>query len=136
MGAMRYREGIIDEDVAQVRKLGDEFGIIALLAGVEARVLQAEHVAGTHGVYGSASLRANAVLPEGNRASKLFGYDRHQRLERILGLTSFWASEMGQQDHLAASRRKVSDGRQRTLDARAIADLAILDRHIEVYTQE
>jgi hypothetical protein len=40
VGAVRHREGVVDEDIAERGKLRDESGIVALLARMEAGVLQ------------------------------------------------------------------------------------------------
>jgi hypothetical protein len=44
VGAVRHREGVVDEDVAERGELRDEIGIVALLARMEAGVLQAQDV--------------------------------------------------------------------------------------------
>ncbi len=41
MRAVRHREGVVDVDVAEASELGDEGRVVRLLAGVEARVLEA-----------------------------------------------------------------------------------------------
>ena len=48
MRAVRGGEGVVDIDVAELGERGDEGRIVLFLAGVEARVLQAEDVAGLH----------------------------------------------------------------------------------------
>ena len=45
---MRRRKSVVDPDVAELGQRGDECGIVLLFARVEARVLQAEDVAGLH----------------------------------------------------------------------------------------
>jgi hypothetical protein len=136
MGAVRYRKGVIDEDVAERRELSDEIGIVALLAGVEPRILQAEHVARPHGIHCGARFLADAILGEGNRTAKHIGNSWNERLERMLAVRPFRTSEMRQQDHLAASCDDVQDGGSRARDAGYIHHLAVLDRHIEIGAQE
>ena len=50
MGTVRGGECVIDEYVAEPRKLRNEIGIVALLARMKPRVFQTEHVTRTHGI--------------------------------------------------------------------------------------
>jgi hypothetical protein len=64
---VRYREGVVDPDVAEAGEFGREIRIVLLLAGVEAGVLEAEDVATAHGLRGRLRLRADAILHERDR---------------------------------------------------------------------
>ena len=84
--AVRGREGVVDPDVAELGECGDEGRVVLLLAGVEARVLEAEDVAGLHRGDRAFGLLADAVVGEFDRPlddARDFGGDRLQRLLRI-----------------------------------------------------
>src|SRR5215831_10100470 len=136
MGAVRHREGVVDEDVAERGELRDETGIVALLARVESGVLQAQDVARLHGVHRRRRPFADAILRERDRPLEDGRDHRRERLERLCRVGPFRASEMGEQDHLAALVGNLADGRSHPLDAGRVRDLAVFDRHVEIDTQE
>src|SRR5215468_5283988 len=98
MGAMRRREGVVDEDVAERDQLRDETGIVALLARVEPRVLQAQDVARLHGVHRGRRPFANAILRERDRPLEDGRDRRREQLERLLWIGPFgrpkWESKI------------------------------------------
>src|SRR5262249_57381615 len=88
MCAVRHREGVVDEDVAERSELRDESGIVALFARMEAGVLQAQDLARFHGVHRRRRPFADAILRERDRPLK-HGRDRWcERLERLLWIGS------------------------------------------------
>ena len=117
-------------------RLGDKCGIVLLFACVEARVLQAEDVAGLHRGDGLFRGLADAVVGERDRPlddARHLGGDRFQRLLRIAPLRP---AEMREQDDLAALVGDFGDGRRHTLDTRCVGDVAVLDRHVEIDAHE
>ena len=48
MRAVRHREGVVDEDIAELGERGAELRIVLLFARMEARVLETKNVAGMH----------------------------------------------------------------------------------------
>src|SRR6516165_6875514 len=121
---MRRREGVVDEDVAQ------------LLARMEAGILQAEDVARLHGVHRRRRTFADAILRERDRPLEDGRDRRRERLERLCRVGPFRTSEMGEQDHLTALVSNLADGGSRALDAGRVRDLAVFDRHVEIDTHE
>jgi hypothetical protein len=117
MRAVGDRECVVDPDVCKARKLGDEAGVVLLFAGMKAGVLQAEHVAGLHGVDGALGGLADAVVREGDRPADDAGRGGRDTLERVLGIAALGAAEMGEQDHPPALVGDLVDGPGRRRDA-------------------
>ncbi len=114
--AMRGREGVIDEDVAERREFFREFLVVLFLAGMKAGVFQTKNVAVFHRGNRGLGFRADAVFGEGDGPfddARHFGGHRAQRLFRV---RSLGAAEMRQQNHLAALIGKLGDGRRDFLD--------------------
>ena len=132
MGAVRGGEGIVDPEVAELGERGDESGIVLLLAGMEARVLQTDDVAGMHGGDRALGDRTDAIVDEGNRPLDDARDFRRDRLERGLGVAAFGPAEMREQDDLAAFGRDFGDGLRGALDARGVGDHAVFHRHVQV----
>jgi len=87
-----------------------ECRVVRLLAGVKARVLQAENVAGLHRVDRGARFVADAILGEGHGPLEHVGDRRGEQLERLRRIEPFRAAEMGDQDYLAALVGDLPDG--------------------------
>src|SRR5262245_33158928 len=136
MGAVRGGKGIVDEEVAERGQLRDKSRIVALLAGMEAGVFQAQDVAGFHGVHRRRGAFTDAILRERHGALENVGERRHDATERLGRIGPLRAPEMGEQDHPAALVRDLPDGRSDALDAGRISDLAVLDRHVEIDAHE
>ena len=108
--AVRGREGVVDPDVAELGERGDEGGIVLLLAGMKARVLQADDVARLHRGDRALGRLADAVVDEFDRPlddARDFGGDR---LERVFRIAALRPAEMREQDHLAALVGDLGDG--------------------------
>ena len=129
---MRDREGVVDENVAELGQRGDESRIVLLLAGIEARVLQADDVAGLHRGDRAFGGLADAVVDEFDRPLDDVGDLGGDRLERILRVAPLRAAEMRQQDHLGALVGDFGDRGRHALDAGGVGDHAVLHRHVEV----
>jgi hypothetical protein len=136
MGAVRHGEGVVDEDVAQRGELRHEIRIVALLARMEAGVLEAEDVAGFHSIHRGGRALADAILRECDRALEKVGDRRRKELERLCQIGPFRTPKMREQDHLATLIRNLPDGRSGALDAGRVRDLAVLDRHVEIDAHE
>jgi hypothetical protein len=129
---MRYREGVVDEDVAEFGERGDEGRIVLLLAGVEAGVLQAENVAGLHLRHGVLGGIPDAVVDKFERPLDDARHLGGHQLERIFLIASLRAAEMREQDHLGALVGDLGNRARHALDAGGIGDDAVLHRHVEV----
>src|SRR5664279_3295097 len=130
--AVRHREGVVDENVAELGDRGDESRIVLLLAGIKACVLQADDVAVLHRRHRALSGLADAVVNEFDRP---FDDVRHlggHRLERIFLIAPLRAAEMREQDHLGALVGDLGDGVRHALDAGGVGDNTVLHRHVEV----
>ena len=137
MGAVGGREGVVDEDVAQRRQLLDEGGLVLLLPGVKARVLQEHDVAVLHGADGRMHDVAHRGGHEGHGAAQLLGQREGDGPQRVrLVRPALGPAEMGQQHRAAALLRDLADGGQHPGDAGAVGDPAVLGRHVEVDADE
>jgi hypothetical protein len=124
VGAVGGAEGVVDIEVAVFRQLGGEGGVVLLLAGVEADVLQQGHAAVLHGVDHRGGGRTDAVAGEGHlllqQLAQRLGHEGQAHLRHDLALG---AVEVGQQDDLGALGRQVVDGRQGRAQAGVVGDL-------------
>src|SRR4029079_437241 len=102
MRAVRGGEGVVDPDVAELRKRGDERRIVLLLFLVEAGVLETEDFAVFHGGDRLLSDLADAVVGETDATADHVCDGGGDRLQRLLRISAFWPAEMREQDHLAA----------------------------------
>ena len=91
--------------------------IVLLLAGMKARVLQADDVAGVHGGDRLLGLLADAIVDEFDRPFDDARDFRRDRLERVFRIAAFWPAEMREQDHLAAFVGDLGDGVSGAFDA-------------------
>jgi hypothetical protein len=132
MRAMRHRERVVHEDVAERGELIDEGGVVAFFPGVEARVLQAQDIARLHRIDRRHGRCAHAIIGERHRPFEHLRNRRRQRLERLGRIASLRTSEMGKQDHFAALVGDLADGLSDALDAGGVRDLAVLDRDVEI----
>ncbi len=133
---MGGREGVVDPDVAELCQRRDERRIVLLLALVEARVLQAQDVAGPHCRDRGLGFFADAVRGEGDRPADDVRECRRDRPQRLLRIGRLGPAEMGEQDHLAALRGDLGDGRLNPRDAGRVGDPSVFHRHVEVDAHE
>ncbi len=130
--AVRHREGVVDENVAELGERGDESRIVLLLAGMEAGVLQADDVAVLHRRHRMLGGLADAVVDEFDRPLDDVRHLGGHRLERILLIASLRAAEMREQYDFGALVGDFGDGVRHALDAGGVGDHAVLDRNVEV----
>ena len=129
---MRYREGVVDENVAELGQRGDESRIVLLLAGIKARVLQADDVAVLHRRHRVLGGLSDAVVDEFDRPLDDVRHLGCHRLERIFLIASLRAAEMRQQYDFGALVGDLGERVRHALDAGGVADNAVLDRNVEV----
>jgi hypothetical protein len=137
VGAMRGREGVIDINIAKLRKRGDKVWVVFGLGGVEPRVFEQKNIAVLHRADRTFGYIPGAVGGKADIALKLaLEFDRHgfQRILRVRA--AFWASKMGENDDLGFPVRNLADIRKHALDARCIRDPKILHRDIEIGPNE
>ena len=133
---MGRREGVIDENVAERRKLSGKAFVVLFFLGVKARILQTENVAVLHLRDGRFRRRTHAVLGEGDglfHDPRHLGGDRPQRSFRI---GSFGTAEMREQNDFAALAGEFGNGRSDFFDAGRVGDLPVEHRHVEVDAQQ
>ena len=121
-----------------IRQRGQLLGEILDVLGLflaEAGVLEQHHVAVLH--RGNGGLRVLAddsvVIREHNRLAQVLGQAlRHRREGELRFRAVLRLAQMAAQDHPAAVRDQLLDGRQRRHNALVVGDLAILHRNIEI----
>src|SRR5512139_392502 len=136
MCAVRGRERVVHPDVAKLRQFRNESGIVLFLARMKARVLEADDVAGLHGADRARCWLANAVIGELDRPLNDACDLGSDWFEGLLGIASLRPAEMGKQNDLATFVGELGYRRRRAFDTRGVGHDAILDRHVQVDTQQ
>ena len=108
-------EGVVDIEIAKLGELLGEAGVVLLLAGVVAQVLEHGHLAGLQCIDAAPCLLADAILDEmhlraaASARAILAATGRKRGVGPRLALGP---AEMRQHDHLRAAIRELLDGRQ------------------------
>ena len=137
MRAMRGAERVVDEDVAEFGDLLHEGGIVLLLAGMEARVLQQQDVSVLQLRDRGFRDIADAILRKGDRAPHRFrqrrgdGLERHRRHDLALRPV-----EMGEHDHPRALLGQLADGRRLAVDAQRVGHPSVRHGDVQVGADE
>jgi len=137
--AVRRAERVVHVLVGQRRQLLGECRIVVFLFGMKAQVFEKNNSAAclVYAIDGLRGVVADAVFGERDRLAEHVGEasgdgpETHLRIRFPLG-----PAEMTREDGGRALLERVGDRRQRRLDARVVADRAILDRHVEVDPDE
>ncbi len=133
MGAMRGGEGVVDVEIAERGELAGEGGVVFLLGGVEAQILEQRDLARRQPGDDRLGRRAAAILGEGDRAADRGRERVPHHLQRHAGHDlAVGPAEMGQHHDLGALVEQLLQRRGAALDARRVAHLAVLDRDVEV----
>ena len=136
MRPMCRRERVVHPEIAEPGKRGGELGVVLLLAFVEARVFEAEDVAGLHRGDGGFGGSADAIVDERHRPFDDLRDGSGDRPQRLLRIAALRPPEMREQDHLAALVGDLGDGRAVPLDSGRVGDLAVLHRDVEIDAQQ
>src|SRR3569832_1961471 len=132
LGAVRGAEGIHHEYIAECGVfLGKLVGVF-LLALVEAHVLE-------HHDFTVRDVDAvEIILHHAHRLAQQLRQMLCDRLDGILLAVHalFWATQMRHHHHARAGLDRALDGRQGRADARIVGDLAVLERHVEVFAHQ
>ena len=131
-------EGVVDVDLGQGRELIGEGGIVLLLPGMEAEVLEQDDLAGVHVADQLLDLRADAVAGEADRLAEqrdqLLGH-RQQGVARIA--LPLGAPEMGGEDHHGAGAGELADRRDRLPQPGRVDHLLVLgEGDVEIHPHE
>ncbi len=136
MRAVRGRKRVIDPDVAEFCQLSGEGWIVLFFLFMEAGIFQAQDIAILHCRNGLGRHVADAFPGKRHRLLDHLRQRGRDRLERIFGVTPLGATEMREQDDLAALAGNFRDGRGDALEPRGVADLAVLHGNVEVDAQQ
>ena len=132
---MRCAEGVVYEQIGEIRQFLAETGVVLLFLRSVADVLQQHHFAGSK----RRSLLPHAVVHDGVRGCELHGSsqqflqalrDRCQR--KIVIRLALGTAEVAHQDNGCAFFQHVLNGGQRSPDAGVIRDGAFLHGYVEV----
>ena len=138
VGPMGRAEGIVDEDLGHGGKLFGKGGVILLLLGAEADVLQQHDLAGLERRGHGLGQRADDVLGQRDVHVQKFPQPLRNGLKAHGGVDlSLWAAQVRAQDDRRFLLQQIADGGKRAADANIIGDLAlIVHRHVEVATEK
>ncbi len=133
VGAVRARERIADEDVAELRKLAREGRIILLFALVETKIFQHGDTAVVERSNRLSRFRTDAVVAERDRPAEKSLQRLGNGLQRKLGLRAVLRpAEMRDHDNLGAAICERLEARSYALKPCRIGHLAVLDGHVEI----
>ena len=117
--AVHRPEGVLHEQVGVGGQLGREAGIVGLLAGVEAQVLEHPQLA--------------LLVAEGDLAPEQLGQPLRHRPQRQLRLgLPLGPAQMRAHDHLRALVQQQLDGRHGRADAGVVGHVTGVQRHVQV----
>ena len=142
---MGRTEGVVDVDVGQRGQLLGEGRIVGLFLGVEAQVLQQQHLAGFQLPGQLVGYFADAVRRKGDvdaLAQLLAEQDTqpvNHRTQRILRIgLALGAAQVRGQNHFGLAPQCVIDGGQRGHDAGVVGDGRAVfgERHVEIDADE
>ena len=123
--AMRGREGIADEDVAELGQLRGEGRIVLLLALVEAQVLQHGDVAVLQRGHHLGRRLADAVGREGDRLAEQLAQLVGHRLQRILRIGPALGPAEMRDDDRSWRRARPDPRRPGTMRSRRVASVTL-----------
>ena len=131
--AMRRRERVVDEQVAERGQPLGELGVVLLLALVEAQVLEHGDLPGQQRSDRALRRLADAVGREDDgMAEQLAQLVRHG-LQAELGIgAALGPAEMRDHDDARAASGQVLQARDEPLEPRRVGDLAVRHGHVEI----
>jgi len=137
VGAVSSAEGVVDEEISVGGELGGEVLVVLLLLGVEADVLEENNVTVLHFSHCLSDRDTNAIRDKGDGLAEELSEARGDGREGVLGLVStLGAAQVGREEDLGTLGGQVLDGGDGTTDAGIISDLSLLERNVEVGTNE
>ncbi len=137
VGTMRRAEGIVDVDVGIGRQRLRELGVVGLLLGVEAQVLEQDRLARLEAGDGVDGADAERVAGHAHGSAQQVRQAQRDRTqaEGVVDL-ALRPTEMAGQDDDGAAIEEVGDGRHAGPDAGVVDDLAVLERDVEIDPDE
>ena len=135
VSAMRARKRVADKNVAELGKLGCERRIVLLFAVVEAEIFEHGDIAIVERSDGRRGFLADAIGAERDGTAKKPLQRLCNGLQREIGLrATFRPAEVRDDDDLGAAVGERLEAGQDALDPRRVRDLTVLDRHVEIST--
>jgi hypothetical protein len=137
VGAVRGAERVVDVEVGEVGQRGGELRIVRLLLGVEAEVLEHQQVARTQLLDGHLDSGSERVAGHPHRAAEELAEAVGDRLqaESVVHL-ALRPPEMAGEDDGRPTLQQVHDRRQAGANAGVVGDPPVVERDVEVGTQE
>ena len=130
-------ECVVDVGVCIGRERGRERRVVRLLLGMESQVLEHQDVALAEPRDRGRHRRAEAVVGRGDGAAEqLTETRRDRRHAELVNDRALRAAEVTGEDHPRATPDQQLDGGQRRADPGVVGDDAVLERHVEVDTDE
>ena len=130
-------ERVVHVDVAVGGERLGEPGVVLLLLGVEAEVLQEQDLAVAKALDGVLRAHAEGIAGHRDRLAHQLAQALGDRTEpEAVADLAIGPAEVAGQDDAGALRLQVLDRRQRRANARVVGDPAVLQRDVEVHAHE
>ncbi|OPZ12116.1 MAG: hypothetical protein BWZ07_01530 [Alphaproteobacteria bacterium ADurb.BinA280] len=126
-------KGVHAIDIAQRGVLDRQFGAVLAFADIHAAVFQQHQIAGRH-----IEAAIHPVTDQTHFATQMMGKPCRHRCQRIrvTPLTFRRSTKVRGHHHRCAFLQSQTKGRQYRCDALFRGDLAVLDRHVQVFTNQ
>ena len=134
---MGRTEGVVHVEVRQIRQRLGELGIVGLLLAVKAQILEQDQLTGAQLADGVVHARTERIAGHADRASKQLREPVSDGLEtqRVVDL-ALWTTQVARQDHARAALQQVADGGNAGANPRVVGDPPIVERYVEIGSQE
>ena len=132
------RKGVVHINIAEIRQALGKAGIVLLFLGMEAEVFQQQDLTVAKGRNRSRRGLADTIVREGDRASAESRLQRkHDRTQGVVQIPlPFRPPEMGHQHHFRALVGEFDYRRRQAVQARGVGDLPVLDRNVQIATNQ
>ena len=137
MGTVSGAEGVKDEHVGQIRQRLRQHRVVGGLAGLEASILEQNHVTWLTAGHRRFGVRSNNVGGRPHRKATQFGkHRRHRRHAQRLIDPPVWTPEMTAHDDDRARLPQRDDGRKSCSNTEVVRHNSTGQRHIEVCAKQ
>ncbi len=137
MRAVRGAECVVDIAVGELGERLGEIGIVGLLAGVEAQVLEQHQSSRRELGDGARGDGTDAVGAERHAGAEQLGEPRRHGPQRVLGLGfALGPAEVRGHEHARTRSQQALERRQRCAHTRVVGDRAVAQRDVEIGAHE
>jgi hypothetical protein len=137
MGSVSCTEGVIYVSISQSSKRRRKLGVVLRLTGLEADVLEQQHLARLERVCSCLLCRPGDTSRQGNRPTEQVAQPiRNWPQRKGLVNLALRTPQMRTDDDRSTCIKQVLQGRQRSPDSGVVADYAVAQRDVQVSTYE